>query len=189
MHKKGAKLKLWIKSTALIAVFKGFFSSIIPCHKDIPKLSCHEVVHLKSSRLPMIAGVAVAIALALIALIADTLHRARIENSLQDFLNGLSLPLLERGDPAPLFGHLDAGVELPSPDVGFITRYLPLIELSPWEGDVQVPSLYDSGQASAIVSTRAHYSRGTADIQAAAVHHEGQWHIRQYEVIAGPPAQ
>lgn len=137
----------------------------------------------------MIAGVGVAIVLALIALIADRMHRAGIESSLQDFLNGVSLPLLERGDPSTLFSHLDAAVELESPDMGFITRYLPLIELSPWQGDIRVPSLYGSGQATAVVSTRAHYSRGTANIQAAAVYHEGQWYIRQYEVIAGPPAQ
>lgn len=144
---------------------------------------------MKSIRLPVIAGITVAIAIAVMALITDKVYQVRTQTRLQDFLNDISLPLLERGEPAPLFTHLDEGVELISPDMGFITRYLPLVELAPWVGEIRIPSLYSAEQPSAVVSSQAHFSRGIADIRAAALYRDGQWMIRQYEVIAGPPAQ
>lgn len=107
----------------------------------------------------------------------------------QNTLNEISLPLLEAGNPSFLFGQLDEGVELISPNMGFITKFLPLISLEPWEGQIDVPSLYAEGVPRAQLSTRAHYSRGIADVHATLVYRDGAWLISQYEVIQGPAAQ
>ncbi len=144
---------------------------------------------MKSLRNPILAGLAVAILASLGVVVYDQVVRVNTERSLQDFLNDISLPLLEQGDPLQLFSHLDEGVDLISPDMGFIRRYLPLMTLSEWEGEIAVPSLFATVTPSAVVSTRAHYAKGVADLRAAAVYEGGQWRIRQFEVIPGPAAQ
>lgn len=144
---------------------------------------------MKSVRLAIVSGVAVAACLVAVLLIVDYTSRQRVERMAQDTLNQISLPLLEQGNPSLLFGQLDEGVELVSPNMAFITQFLPLITLAPWEGRVDVPSFYADGVPSAQLRARAHYSRGTADVRASLVYRNGDWLVREYEVIQGPAAQ
>jgi hypothetical protein len=144
---------------------------------------------LKSLRLSIISGVVVAVFLAAVLLIVDYSSRARIERMAQSTLNEISLPLLEQGNPTLLFGQLDEGVDLTSPRMSFITQFLPLIVLDVWEGSMEVPSFYAEGVPHAQLAARAHYSRGIADVHATLVYRNGEWLIREYEVIQGPAAQ
>lgn len=144
---------------------------------------------MKSLRLSIVSGVAVAACLVAVLLIVDYTTRARIERMAQSTLNEISLPLLEQGDPTLLFGQLDEGVDLISPNMSFITRFLPLIALDPWEGRIEVPSFYADGTPYAELAARAHYSRGIADVHATLVYRNGEWLVHQYEVIQGPAAQ
>jgi len=144
---------------------------------------------LKSLRLAIVSGVAVAACLAAVFFIVDYTTRARIERMALNTLNAISLPLLEQGNPRFLFEQLDIGADVTSPSMSFITRYLPLIALDPWEGPIDVPSFYADGTPSAQLAARAHYSRGVADVRATLVYRDGEWLVRQYEVIQGPAAQ
>lgn len=144
---------------------------------------------MKSLRFSILSGVAVAASLVVVFLVIDYTTRVRIERMVHDTLNEISLPLLEQGNPSFLFGQLDQGVQLQSPRMGFITQYLPLIALDAWEGQVEVPALYTNGTPQAQLSARAHYSRGVADVRASLAYHDGQWLVREYEVIQGPAAQ
>lgn len=144
---------------------------------------------MKSLRFSILSGVAVAVCLALALLVYDYVSRSGIEREAQNTLNEITLPLLETANPTLLFGQLDEGVELISPNMTFITRFLPLITLDPWEGQIDVPSYFSDGTPNAQLETLAYYSRGTATIRAALVYRRGQWLIRQYEVIEGPSAQ
>lgn len=144
---------------------------------------------MKSLRFSILSGVAVAASLIVVFLVIDYTTRARIERMVRDTLNEISLPLLEKGNPSLLFGQLDEGVQLRSPRMGFITQYLPLIAIDPWEGQVDVPSFYAEGTPQAQLNARAHYSRGVADVRAALVYRDGEWLVREYEVIQGPAAQ
>lgn len=144
---------------------------------------------MKSLRVSIVSGVAIAVCLVVVFLIVDYTTRSRIENLARSTLNEISLPLLEQGNPRLLFGRLDEGVEVISPRMGFINQYVPLIELGPWEGNLDVPSFYAEGTPHAELFARAHYSRGVADVQAAMVYRNGEWLISQYRVIQGPAAQ
>ncbi len=144
---------------------------------------------MKSVRFSIFSGVAVAACLAIVLLVIDYTNRSRIERAAIDTLSQISIPLLEQGNPTLLFGQLDAGIDLRSPSMSFITQYLPLIELDSWVGSIEVPSFYAEGTPQARLSARAHYSRGVADVRAALVYRDGRWLIREYEVIQGPSAQ
>lgn len=144
---------------------------------------------MKSLRLSIVSGVAFAVCLVVVFLIVDYTTRSRIENLAKSTLNEITLPLLERGNPSLLFGNLDEGAKVVSPDMTFIIKFLPLIELSPWEGRLEVPSFYAEGTPRAELTTRAHYSRGIADVRATMVYRNGSWLISKYEVIQGPAAQ
>lgn len=144
---------------------------------------------MKSIKFSIVSGVVVAASLVVVLLIIDYTTTARIKGMAQNTLNQISLPLLEEGNPSFLFGQLDEGVELISPRMTFITQFLPLITLEPWEGSIDVPSFFADGDPSAQLSTRAHYSRGIADVHATIVYRNGAWLVRQYEVIQGPAAQ
>lgn len=144
---------------------------------------------MKSLRLSILSGVAVAACLAAVLLIVDYTTRARIERMARSTLSEITLPLLEQGDPTLLFGQLDEGVDVLSPNMSFITQFLPLIALDPWEGSIDVPSFYAEGLPRAQLAARAHYSRGVADVRATLAYRNGEWLIRQYEVIQGPAAQ
>lgn len=143
---------------------------------------------MKSGKFPILAGIAVAIASVALVLLFDSVQHARTAKTLQSSLNALSLPLLERGDLSPLLDTLEQGAQPSSPDLSFISAYLPLIELEPWAGEIQDDSLLVSGSPSAVMTSKAHYAKGSADLRAVAVLSGGQWRIRQFEVIAGPPA-
>ena len=144
---------------------------------------------MKSLRFSILSGVAVAASLVVVFLVIDYTTRARIERMVHDTLNEISLPLLEKGNPSLLFAQLDEGVQLRSPSMTFITQYLPLIALDAWEGQIDVPAFFANGTPQAQLSARAHYSRGVADVRASLVYHDGEWLVREYEVMQGPAAQ
>jgi hypothetical protein len=144
---------------------------------------------LKSIRISVLAGAAVAVALVVLFLVVEYVANQRIKAEAESALNAMSLPLLEAGDPSPLFGNLDEGVDLVSPNMGFIRRFLPLVTLDPWQGEIEVPLFFANEEPSAALTTRAHYAGGTADLRARMVFRDGQWRIRDYEVIPGPAAQ
>ena len=144
---------------------------------------------MKSLRLSIVSGIAVAACLVIVLLIIDYTTRARVERMALETLNEISLPLLEEGNPSLLFEQLEDGVELMSPNMSFIRQFLPLITLAPWEGQIDVPSFYAQGHPLAQLNARAHYSRGIADLRATLVYHDGEWRVRQFEVIPGPAAQ
>lgn len=144
---------------------------------------------MKSLRFSIVSGIIVAVCVVAVLQIVNYTTRARIERMAQDTLNQISLPLLELGNPTSLFGQLDEGVDLVSPRMTFITQFLPLITLDPWEGEIDIPAFYASGMPHAELTARAHYSRGVADVSAALVYRDGEWLIREYEVVQGPAAQ
>lgn len=144
---------------------------------------------MKSVRFSILAGALVAVLIVVLTLTIDYVFRTRIEREAQNALNAMSLPLLEAGDPSVLFGNLDQGVDLVSPNMGFIRQYLPLVVLDPWEGRIEVPPFYLAEDPSAVLTSRAHYAGGTAEVRASLMFRDGQWLIRGYEVIPGPAAQ
>lgn len=144
---------------------------------------------MKSLRFSIASGAAVAVCLVVVLFVLDYATRSRIENMVQDTLNQISLPLLEQGNPTLLFNRLDEGVELISPSMSFITQFLPLISLETWEGQIVVPTYFADGTPYAELTARAHYSRGIADVRASLVYRNGEWLIREYEVLQGPAAQ
>ena len=127
--------------------------------------------------------------LALVLLIVDYMTRARIESSAREMLSEVSLQILGQGDASLLFERLEGGVQPTNLGDSFIYRYLPLIAMDPWEGQIDVPPLYASGMPSAELTARARYSRGVADVHAKLIYRDGAWLIREYEVIQGPAAQ
>ena len=190
VHKKGAQLKFLLKSLPLSAVFIEFFYSIIGARGAYFECFVRRWCILKSIRFSILSGVAVAACLAVVLLVIDYTTRARLEAAAKDTLNEISLPLLQQGDPTLLFSQLDKGVELISPSMSFLTRYLPLVTLETWEeGRIDIPAFYAQGVPYAELGARAHYSGGIADVRAAMVYRDGEWRISDYQVIQGPAAQ
>jgi hypothetical protein len=120
---------------------------------------------------------------------AEFYHRHSLEKELSNLLSSVSIPLLENGNPIPLFENMYEGSPPSNPDMAFIPRFLPLVVLEPFAGNSTITPLLSLEASTATLSSRAHYAMGTADIKTQLIHSEGRWQFTDYRVVAGPGVQ
>lgn len=120
---------------------------------------------------------------------AEFYHRNSLQNELGNLLSSISIPLLGNGNPIPLFENMHEGSPPSNPDMSFIPRFLPLVVLDPFAGNITIAPLLSLEASQATLTSRAHYAMGTADIEAQLIHVEGRWQFTDYRVSAGPGVQ
>jgi len=126
-----------------------------------------------------------AISLVAVYFAAESWHLNATSAQARDLVTTASTALLREGNRDVLISFVDSPSTFAMPDLEFLPRFQQLLAMDPPSGEISMPPLFSSTPGRASLGMRAHFSYGTADIQAELEYREGAWRLLRYELTPG----